>query len=226
MRVLVARPAEAAEKTAAKLRRRGHQPICAPALEIVSIPALAPDETDFGLALASSANAFAGWRPKFWRGDIACVGEKTAQAARKAGFSPRWIAPDAVKLVEILRENLSPQCALYLAGRERKNSLEQGLGAAGWRLRVVETYATAEVLAWPKSVLAMLEAGEIDAMLHYSPRSARAALRLAGPAAARTRHLCLSDDIAAEVAALLGPARILVASQADEEALHLLLDAF
>lgn len=224
MRILVARPLEAALATAEKLRRRGHHPLVAPALEIAPTNARPPVGGRYDLALASSAQAFGDWPSGLWRGPIGCVGQKTAQAAQAMGFEPRWIAPQASKLVEILRD-LPPQQALYLAGCARKPTLERELTAAGWRIFTLETYATREVARWPDEVKAALAAGEIDALLHYSPRSAQAALRLAGPAGSGLAHFCLSAEVAAVVAAQPGVGEIFTASQPDEEALHFLLDA-
>ncbi len=51
---------------------------------------------------------------------------------------------------------------------------------AGWRLDVVETYDARPVAVWPEEVVAALRGGRIDAVLHYSPRSAGAALALIG----------------------------------------------
>lgn len=237
MRILVARPLDAALATAEKLRQRGHVVLVAPALEIAPTHARPPPGAIFDLALASSAQGFADWPADGWRGPIGCVGEKTAQAAAQAGFDARWIAPNAQKLAALLRAALPPQRALYLAGQERKPTLERELAAAGWKILTLETYAAREVAVWPAAVRAALAAGEIDALLHYSPRSARAALRLAGPAGLKCAHFCLSADVAATVGAAglaaglaapgtqpgVGP--IFTASQPDEEALHILLDA-
>ena len=63
--------------------------------------------------------------------------------------------------------------------------LEERLRAAGWRLEIVETYDARAVAIWPEDVVAALRGGRIDAVLHYSPRSAGATLALIGGSAAR-----------------------------------------
>ena len=63
--------------------------------------------------------------------------------------------------------------------------LERRLGEAGWRLEIVETYDARPVANWPEEVVAALRGGRIDAVLHYSPRSAGATLALIGDSAAR-----------------------------------------
>jgi hypothetical protein len=65
-----------------------------------------------------------------------------------------------------------------------------------------------------------LQKGEIDAVLHYSPRSAAAALALMGAGAASgLSHFCLSADVADVCAAWAPRERIFTASHPDEEAL-------
>ncbi|WP_374545740.1 uroporphyrinogen-III synthase [Rhodoblastus sp.] len=225
MRVLVTRPSDQAARTAKRLAALGHQAILAPALEIVATGATLPDAA-FDLILATSAQAFAGGPfPAAVRGaPLVCVGEKTAEAGREAGFAIDHVAPDAESLAERLIASRPPRSALYLAGRERKAALEQRLREAGWRLALVETYEARPATALPPEVRTALDKGEIDAILHYSPRSAGIALGLAGGvSAARLRHYCLSGEIA-EICRRWAPdEKIFTAFQPDEESLLNLL---
>jgi uroporphyrinogen-III synthase len=225
MRVLVTRPPEQAAPTAKRLSALGHSPICAPALEVVPLAPALP-EGPFDLILATSAQAFAGLRPSsiLRAAPLACVGDKTAAAAQAAGFTPRIVAPRAEALSERLTFEWEPGSALYLAGRERKPLLEDNLRAAGWRLAILQTYDARPVESWPAEITEALKKGEIDAVLHYSPRSAAAALALIGAeGAARLSHYCLSEDVAANCRTFARPEKIFVASQPDEEALMTLL---
>ncbi|WP_298354716.1 uroporphyrinogen-III synthase [Rhodoblastus sp.] len=224
MRVLVTRPSDQAAGTAKRLAALGHEALIAPVLEIFPTGAPVPDGP-FDLVLATSAQAFAGGTaPPAIRGvAVACVGEKTARAARDAGFEVEFVAPRAEALVEWLIAEKKSGAALYLAGRERKPVLEQRLAGAGWRLELVETYDARPVASWPEEIVAALRHGRIDAVLHYSPRSAGAALALMGAAAARLSHFCLSSDVADRCRAIAPEATIFIASQPDEEALISLL---
>ncbi len=227
MRLLVTRPADQAEQTAQKLRALGHLPVVAPVLEVAQTGAALPPGP-FDLLLATSVQALAGFPPraKHLALPLACVGEKTANAARTAGFSVLHAAPDAEALAEVLRKEKSPMSALSLAGRERRATLEESLRAAGWRVEIVETYAARAVQTWPEAFVAALDAGEIGGVLHYSPRSAALALALIGrESARRLRHFCLSPAIAAVCRDWAPDAEIFVASQPDEEALITLLRA-
>jgi uroporphyrinogen-III synthase len=232
MRLLVTRPADQAEQTAQKLRALGHLPVVAPVLEVAQTGAPLP-KGSFDLLLATSVQALAGLSPTSERLalphlalPLACVGEKTAAAARTAGFSVLHAAPDAEALADVLRKGKSPMSALYLAGRERRATLEESLRAAGWRVEIVETYAARAVQTWPEDIVTALDAGEIGGVLHYSPRSAGLALALIGrEPARRLRHFCLSPAIAAVCRDWAPDAEIFVASQPDEEALMTLLRA-
>jgi uroporphyrinogen-III synthase len=227
MRLLVTRPAEQAAASEAKLRALGHSAVLAPVLEIVATGA-PPPRGGFDLVLATSAQAFAGVAPSdaLTALPFVCVGEKTAAAARAAGFAPLHVASRAQALAAWLLAGKSPGTALYLAGRERKPDLEALLGAAGWRVEIVETYAAQPVRDWPVKVRAALAAGAIDGVLHYSPRSAGLALALIGAAVApRLRHYCLSPEVAEVCAKWAPPGQIFVAFQPDEESLITLLHA-
>jgi uroporphyrinogen-III synthase len=224
MRVLVTRPSDQAARTAKKLAALGHEAWIAPVLEIFPTGAPVPDGP-FDLVLATSAQAFGGWTaPQALRGAAAaCVGETTAQAAREAGFEVIFTAPRAEALAEWLIARQKPGAALYLAGRERKPILEQRLRGAGWRLELVETYDARPVALWPEEVVAAVRDGRIDAVLHYSPRSAGAALALIGAAAARMSHFCLSSEVADRCRDDAPGTKIFIASQPVEEALMSLL---
>jgi uroporphyrinogen-III synthase len=82
----------------------------------------------------------------------------------------------------------------------------------------------------PEPAREALAGGDLDAVLHYSRRSAETALTLVTAAGlhadfAVLRHLCLSDDVAEGLSALSG-ATVKVADRPDEDALLALLDTF
>ena len=113
-----------------------------------------------------------------------------------------------------------------LAGRERRPILEESLRVTGWRVEVVETYAARAVRAWPEDLRAALDAGEIDGVLHYSPRSAALALALIGrEPARRLQHFCISSAVAAVCRDWAPDAGVFAASHPDEEGLITLLRA-
>jgi uroporphyrinogen-III synthase len=203
-RVLVTRARDDAERTAEKLRGLGHQAILAPVTEIVAAGAAIPQET-FDAVLATSARAL-----RHASADVATladvpvfvVGEKTAAAARARGLHVEASAPDVAALIALLGERFaSPRRLLYLAGRDRKDSLEDFLRAGGHATTMVETYRAQEADALPDEALAALARGEIDVVLHYSARSAALFLALTKERVEPRRiaalaHLALSEDVA------------------------------
>jgi len=225
MRVLVTRPPDQAPQTAEKLVALGHQPFLAPVLEIVPTGAKPPGGA-FDLLLATSAQAFLGLEPSSAIAalPLACVGAKTAEAGRKLGLSVPWVGADSEALAAMLLSEGDAKSALYLAGRERKGVLERLLRDNGWRVEIVETYEARPVTVWPENIRAALARNEIDAVLHYSPRSAALALVLAGrDSARRLRHFCLSAEIASVCRDWAPGEKIIASSQPDEESLMTLL---
>jgi len=225
MRVLVTRPEEQAAATAQRLAAMGHRATIAPVLEIAPTGAPLPPGP-YDLLLATSARAFAWERlpAELLQLPLACVGSKTADAGRKLGLSILHAAPDTQALVaELTRENKAIS-ALYLAGHERKPDLETFLRHKGWRVDVCETYEARPVSAWPRSIRAALDRGEIEAVVHYSQRSAAIALPLMGRGAAKSLlHFCLSAEVALVCNDWAPPAFIVVASHPDEDSLMALL---
>lgn len=221
MRVLVTRAPEQAAPTARKLVALGHRPVLAPVLEMVATGAR-PPHGPFDLLLASSVQAFLGLEPAGGLPSLplACVGVKTAEAARRLGFTVQVVGADSEALAALLLADGGVHSALYLAGRERKGLLERLLRDKGWRVDILETYEARPVSVWPEPIRAALARSEIDAIAHYSPRSAALALNLIGRERARgLRHFCLSAPIAALCREWAPEEGIIAASQPDEESL-------
>ena len=78
------------------------------------------------------------------------VGARAARAAREAGLALAGDpAADAAALAERLARTLPPGARLlYLAGRDRKPTLEATLAAAGLVVQAVELYAAEARQAW------------------------------------------------------------------------------
>jgi uroporphyrinogen-III synthase len=96
----------------------------------------------------------------------------------------------------------------------------------GVDLQIVETYLAREISSLGEDAGRALRAGELDAVLHYSRRSAGLFIALAQGAglwveAAKLRHFALSPDVAEPLAT--AGARIHVAAHPDEDHLFALL---
>ncbi len=203
MRVLVLRAVDDARGTASRLAAAGHEAILSPVLEIRILSNEIP-HAKFDALAATSAHAFgAPAPPELQDVPLFVVGERTAQAARRAGYRAlATVRRDAAALVPALQAAFWAQArVLYLAGRDRKSVLERAL-APRYDLRVIETYAAEEAAGFTDEARGLLEQGRIDAVLHYSRRSAAAFRRLVAGATldstlAGLRHVAISADAAA-----------------------------
>jgi uroporphyrinogen-III synthase len=213
MRILLTRPEADARRSAQRLAALGHDVVIVPLFEIVATGALQPDGA-FTRLLATSAHAFDVSHDtndlKALRLDV--VGARTAAAARESGFSRvETAAPDAKSLaIAIARENALPQDFLYLAGRERHPDLEAALGALGHRVTPWLVYAARETDTAAAQLNELWQEQRIDAVLHFSPRSAALYVALAEKAGLTAAALApLQIAISPRAARQLAGARLL-----------------
>jgi uroporphyrinogen-III synthase len=206
MRVLVTRPEPDGERTAEALRKRGHEPLLARLTAIIPAnPPLAAGT--FEAAVATSAHALEclppGWQRRIGPDlPVYVVGERTAEAARKAGFRSIIAGPgDAAGLTGLLLRDLKPRShILYLAGEPRKPALEARLAEANHAVHILLVYRAEPVAVPPPQLLLALDGQDI-AILHFSRASASSFRALAAKAgrtaeAAGALHVCLSADVA------------------------------
>lgn len=206
MRVLVTRPLPAAARTAEKLRALGHQPLLLPLTRTDSVSL---DESlfgaDFDAVAVTSANALrhapAALVARLAGLPCQAVGERTAAAARQAGFRLVITGSGVADGLSARLVESAPRHVAYLCGRVRRPEFEASLGAAGIAVTAIETYDTVAA-ELPDDRLAAAFQSPIDAVLLYSRTAATALAALArttGPAAALQHALllCLSGRIAA-----------------------------
>ena len=235
MRVLLTRPKEDSEPLARRLAGMGHAAVVAPLIEIVPLPDVELRLEGVQALLATSSNgvrALAAHRAgaAARRLPLLAVGEATARTAREAGFSDVRVAGgDVDALAALARKILKPSSGrlVHVAGRDRAGDLKAALGAAGFTVDVAVLYAAKAATALPAEARAALRAGELDAVLLYSPRTARihAALVLGEAdalvaAARKLHHVCLSRAVAEALDPLkLDSGLILVAPEPRQDAL-------
>lgn len=232
MRIAVTRPKADAERTASVLRDRGHEVLVAPLMRVE--PIAADLAGDWGALIITSANALEAIENNpaqraLLTLKVFAVGDRSAEAARAAGFSDvESAAGDARALVRLIvaRQAGAVSPLLYLAGEDRAADVVGDLSKHNIKaeMRVVYRAVTAP---FPDELIEALSANEIDAVLHYSRRSADnyvagAAAAHITEAALRPRHLCLAEAVAAPLVKA-GAARIAIASHPDEAALLELL---
>ncbi len=165
------------------------------------------------------------------------VGEHTAAAARKAGFKKVISAGgDAAALRDCVLASVKAKTLkkasplLYLAGADLARDLAGELGEAALRLCTQTTYRMVPLSSLPRETRDAFAANEVEAVLHYSRRSARAfleAVRTAGVeiSALSVPQCCISAGVAT-VLRDAGAMRVMVAASPDENALFALLSRF
>lgn len=235
MAILVTRPSPDNEVTAAALRARGHEVLLAPLLKFE--PVAFPDESqaDYAGIIVTSANAIRAVAPRLrelhlLKLPLFAVGEHTAAVARDAGFSQVIVAGgDAAalrdKVLQSARDKLlkKKSTLLYLAGADLSRDLAGELGAAGFHVVMQTAYRMVPVKHLPREVCDGFAAHGIEAVLHYSRRSAQAFLEAARDEGVEISALaipqcCLSETIAG-VLREAGATQVAVAAAPDENAL-------
>jgi uroporphyrinogen-III synthase len=240
MAILVTRPQPDNDSTAAALQAKGYEVLGAPMLRFEKVPLFIDGDADFGAVIVTSANALRGLADQpisdnLVRLPLFAVGERTAQAARDLGFADVISADgDATALREMLAESAKAKVLqkggtlLYLAGADLSRDLAGELGARGFTVVTQTTYRMAPVVDLPEEISDGFAAGRIQAVLHYSRRSARAFFQAAGQAgveisALAVPHCCLSDAVAL-IAHDAGATQVSVAQTPDENALFAALE--
>ncbi len=235
MAVLVTRPLPDGEATAASLRARGFEALSAPMLRFEPLPFHDEDDAQYGAVIVTSANALRGIEPQLagtalLKLPLFAVGEHTADAARQAGFTKVITAKgDASTLRDLVAERAKSKKLkkasplLYLAGADLARDLAAELGEKGFSVVTQTTYKMVPAKILPREVCEAFVAGEIEAVLHYSRRSARAFLEAARDGGVEISALalpqcCISPAVAAIVREA-GAAQVAVAASPDENAL-------
>ena len=233
MRVVVTRPQADSERTAAALRARGHAVLVAPLLHVEPVTAdFSGGWSGFIITSANAPGAIAGHRArdKLIKLPLFAVGERSADAARVAGFTNVTSAGgdvrDLVRLIAARRADAAAPL-LYLAGEDRAANLIAELVAHGIAAQMAIVYRAVSV-PFPPALTAALKAGAVDAVLHFSRRSADNYITGAAKAgmteqAMAARHFCLSGQTA-EPLVKAGASQVAIAKRPDEAALIALLE--
>jgi uroporphyrinogen-III synthase len=234
MRIVLTRPQEDSERTAATLRAKGHEVLISPLLRVE--PVNARLTTAWGAVVITSANAAMALAANAARDGLIklplyAVGQRTADAAREVGFTDIVIAGGDVRdllrtIVERRADAKGP--LLYLAGEDRSGDLIGDLTVRGIAAEMAVVYRAAPA-PFSARLIEALKGGAVDAVLHFSRRSAES--YLAGAQAAQLTkqalavgHYCLSAQIAEPLQAMGAP-RVVVAKRPDEASIIDLLAA-
>jgi uroporphyrinogen-III synthase len=245
MAVLVTRPHPDDEATASALRAKGFEVMLAPMLRFEPVAFHDDEDARYGAVIVTSANALRGIAPhlqdsrlqgsRLLKLPLFAVGEHTASAAHRAGFdnvipangdaaSLRNSVLASVKAKEL--KKASP--LLYLAGADLARDLAGELGERGFTVVTHTTYRMIPVSSLPREACEAFAASGIEAVLHYSRRSARAFLDAARAGGVEISALAIPQCcISAAVASVVrdaGAAQVMAAASSDENALFEVLD--
>lgn len=240
MAVLVTRPHPDDEATAAALRARGFEVLRAPMLRFEPVAFGGDLDARYGAVIVTSANALRGIEPRLKSHRLLelplfAVGEQTAAAARNAGFTHVVSAKgDATDLRDLVLASVKAKqlhnasTLLYLAGADMARDLAGELGEHGLRVMTQTTYKMSPVASLPREVCDAFAANQVEAVLHYSGRSARAFVEAARAAGVEISALaipqCCISDAVARIVRDAGATQVMVAESPDENALFRSLD--
>jgi uroporphyrinogen-III synthase len=186
MAILVTRPLPDGQATAARLRTKGFEVLLAPMLRFEPVAFHDDQNTQYGAVVVTSANALRAIEARLEGSRLLtlplfAVGEHTAEAAHAAGFTQVISAhSDAAGLRERILASVKTKTLkktnplLYLAGADLSRDLPGELGEHGFTVVTQTTYRMVALSSLPEETREAFAAERVEAVLHYSRRSARA----------------------------------------------------
>ena len=160
---------------------------------------------------ARGAGARAGM--KAW-----CVGDRTAEVARREGFAAVSAGGDVEALIAAILEAQPDSPLAHIRGEQTTGDVSARLTKAGLITHDLEVYRQKDCTLSPE-IFEALAGGETLVVPLFSPRSAEAFLRQAKPTAP-LRVIAMSQAVA-DKAAACGLRDIIVAERPDLEAMAL-----
>jgi uroporphyrinogen-III synthase len=219
--VLLTRPeAQSHAFAAALVARFGDRvrPVVAP-LMVVEYLATALPDGNFAAVIFTSANGVeAAARLGVPLPQLAwCVGAKTAQRAREAGFQARSTDGDAAALVAAIVADPPAGRLLHLRGQDARGAVAETLNSAGIETESIVVYRQ-RPLALPGAAVDLLCGDGVLIVPLFSPRSAALFTRsVPADLKADLRVATMSDAVATEVA--IETKALIVARRPDADAM-------
>lgn len=240
MAILVTRPQPDNAATAAALRAKGFEVLPAPMLQFEPVAFQDDADASYGAVIVTSANALRAVEghpatAALLALPLFAVGGRTAEAAHAIGFQNIIAADgDAAALRDLVIVRLRAKTLrktttlLYLAGADLARDLAGELGQFGFNVVTQTTYRMTPIVSLPRDACDAFAENRIQAVMHYSRRSARAFLNAARAGGVEISALavpqcCLSEAVASIVRDN-GATQVMVARTPDEMALFEALD--
>lgn len=226
--MLVTRPQPDAQSTIARLKALDIEALSAPLMMHQTLDVGLPQADGFTAMVLTSANALRALAERdmlerYRSLPVFAVGERTAREASEAGFGRVSSAAGALKdLVNAMAIARLPGPVFYPTGKHGSGDLAQALAPLGIMVVTARVYDMVAAEALPPYCLAALRERQIDAVLHYSRRTAEIFAALASSLTHEQRRhpamLCLSETVA-EPLLEHHFNRISLADQPDEDAM-------
>jgi uroporphyrinogen-III synthase len=211
-RALITRPLDDARPVADRLRALGIDAVIEPLLHIDFRDGAAPGLADVQAILVTSANGVRALAGRSERRDlpVLAVGDASARQARSAGFTDVTSAGgDVGDLAALVARTCDPKAGalLHVAGSAVASDLAGLLERDGFTYRRAVLYDARRADALSDACRERIAAGQIDAVLFFSPRTAATFVRLIDDVGLADRcadmdAVCLSQAVADKLAAL------------------------
>lgn len=207
VRMLVTRPEPDAHETAQRLAALDIEAVVAPLLSARTLTTSLPDPRGFAAMAVTSAGALRALEARrslapYRELKLYAVGERTAAAARAAGFTAvESCGGTFARLVDRLAHARLEGPVFYPAARDQSGDLARSLAPYGVMVITTQVYAMEAAEALPELAALGLADGSIAAALFYSRRTAATFVALATNLLdvrerRRLGALCLSEAIA------------------------------
>lgn len=196
-----------AKRTAARLALLGHQSLIDPVIEIEPMQPTKP-VGEFAALVFTSANAVrltaqSDVLKAYALLPVFSVGTHTAEVARECGYRDVAAAAGDVNALHTLLAAELPASSrvLHPSGEDRAGDLPALLTHANVSVETIVIYRARARASLNDATIESVRGRKIDAVLHYSPRSAAIFVQLAEAAGIgadfrQMRHLCLSPAVA------------------------------
>jgi len=233
MKLLITRPEKSAKILSDKLRANGHETVCSALLEIVFNETTDLDLKGVQAFVVTSANGLAGLVKVTENRDLPlfAVGDKTAKAAKYAGFKTVLSADgDVAGLGDLISQNaaIDKGTLLHAGGARVAGDLGSQLEVAGFSYRREILYDAIEAEKFSSETFSIVSEDKLDGILLFSPHTAKVFKRIVDAVGLNT-HLekldawCLSANVASEIEGLKF-GRVFVSRRPTEEALLQLIE--
>ena len=212
MKLLITRPEKSAKILSDKLRASGHETVCSALLEIVFNETTDLDLKGVQAFVVTSANGLAGLVKVTENRDLPlfAVGDKTAKAAKYAGFKTVLSADgDVAGLGDLISQNaaIDKGTLLHAGGARVAGDLGSQLEVAGFSYRREILYDAIEAEKFSSETFSVVSEDKLDGILLFSPHTAKVFKRIVDAVGLNT-HLekldawCLSANVASEIEGL------------------------